>query len=87
MRTLSALILLLIPGLVNASAVYIRVNQLGFRTADFKSAMVFGQQTLPDEFKIINADTGSVVLRGRINPVTGSWGQFDRRRGWSLKIW
>ncbi len=79
MQTLSALILLLVvPAVANASEVYIRVNQLGFGTADFKSAMVFGQQSLPDEFKIINADTGSVVLRGRINPSTGSWGQFDR---------
>ncbi|HEU4508012.1 MAG TPA: glycoside hydrolase family 9 protein [Pyrinomonadaceae bacterium] len=78
MKTLSALILLLIPVMANASEVYIRVNQAGFATVDFKMAMVFGQQSLPGEFRIINADTGAVVLAGRVKPVPGVWGQFDR---------
>ncbi|HKY44972.1 MAG TPA: glycoside hydrolase family 9 protein [Pyrinomonadaceae bacterium] len=56
---------------------YIRVNQLGFAPSDVKTAMVFGGE-LPDEFKIVNATTGVEVFKGKVNPVAGSWGQFDR---------
>ena len=56
---------------------YIRVNQLGFSPIDVKSAIVFGRDSLPEEFSLINVQTGSVVLNGRVNSAAGSWGQFE----------
>ena len=56
---------------------YIRVNQLGFASSDVKTAMVFGDESLPHEFKIINTTNGAEVFKGKLTPVAGSWGQFD----------
>jgi endoglucanase len=57
---------------------YIRVNQLGFAPSDVKSAIVFGRQSLPEEFMVVKPETGAVVFKGKVKPVAGSWGQFDR---------
>ena len=39
--------------------------------------MVFGGESLPHEFKIVNSATGAEVFKGKVTPVAGSWGQFD----------
>ena len=56
---------------------YIRLNQLGFAPNNEKSAIIFSQERLPDQFKVVSVTTGAVVLTGKINPIAGSWGQFD----------
>src|SRR5687767_9319093 len=56
---------------------YIRINQLGFAPLDPKTAMVFGDESLPNEFRIVNTTTGAEVFKGKVAPVAGSWGQFD----------
>ena len=65
------------PSALNLNKPYIRVNQLGFAPSDVKTAMVFGDESLPHEFKIVNSATGAEVFKGKVTPVAGSWGQFD----------
>ena len=57
---------------------YIRVNQLGFTGAGAKTAVVFGTDPLPTEFRIVNADSGAQVFKGKVEPLAGAWGQFAR---------
>jgi len=61
-----------------AQELYIRVNQLGFAPGDVKTAVVFGNEPLPPEFAIVDAATGNIVLRGRLTPARGGWGQFQQ---------
>ena len=62
-----------------AQEVYIRINQLGFAPADVKTAILLGSEPLPAEFRVIDAASGKVVFSGRVNPVSGSWGQFQHQ--------
>src|SRR5688500_18436656 len=59
-----------------AQQLYIRVNQLGFAPADVKTAVVFGREPLPSEFRVVDAASGKVVFAGRVSPIAGGWGQF-----------
>lgn len=61
-----------------AQELYIRVNQLGFAPRDVKTAVVFGSEPLPSEFRIVDAASGKVVLVRTIAPVPEAWGQFQR---------
>ncbi len=56
---------------------FIRVNQLGYRPADPKSAIALGHEPLPQKFVVIDAVTGRIVFEGVAKPVSGRWGQFD----------
>src|SRR5690242_3767722 len=55
---------------------YIRVNQLGFRPHDVKSAVAFGREALPATFRVVDAKTGTVVFTGKAVSLNGSWGEF-----------
>ncbi|HSL55767.1 MAG TPA: glycoside hydrolase family 9 protein [Pyrinomonadaceae bacterium] len=55
---------------------HIRLNQLGFAPGVPKSAIVFSHDPLPEEFRILTID-GSVVFKGRLNPIAGLWGEFN----------
>jgi hypothetical protein len=57
---------------------FIRVNQLGFTLGGAKTAVVFGREPLPAEFRIVNAVSGAQVFKGRVEPISGAWGQFER---------
>jgi hypothetical protein len=57
---------------------FIRVNQLGFTPGGAKTAVVFGREPLPAEFRIVNAVSGAQVFKGRVEPISGAWGQFER---------
>jgi endoglucanase len=59
------------------SGFFIRLNQLGFRPHDIKTAVAFGSEPVPAEFRILNAKTGAVVFTGRTEPVAGRWGEFE----------
>ena len=61
-----------------AQELYIRMNQLGFARADVKTAVIFGAEPLPAEFRIINADSGAQVFKDKVKPIAGGWGQFER---------
>ena len=84
MKTLSRISSLCVLGALCVSVVaqenqlYVRINQLGYRPADVKNAVVFGRQSLPEEFRLLNAATGTVALKGKITPISGTWGEFDR---------
>jgi endoglucanase len=55
---------------------YIRVNEAGFRPHDIKTAVVFGREPLPSEFRVLNAEKGKVAFTGKTQPVAGRWGEF-----------
>ena len=57
---------------------YIRVNQIGFTLAGSKTAVVFGSDPLPAEFRIFNAESGAQVFTGKVDALSGGWGQFAR---------
>ena len=56
---------------------YIRVNQLGFRPHDVKTAVAFGREALPATFRVLDANTGAVAFTGKAVSLNGSWGEFD----------
>jgi endoglucanase len=58
------------------SGLYIRLNEVGFRPHDIKTAVAFGPEPLPAEFRVVNTATGRVVFTGKPAPLSGSWGQF-----------
>ena len=57
---------------------YIRVNQIGFSLGGPKTAVIFGSDPLPSEFRVLNADSGAQVFKGRVEALAGGWGQFAR---------
>lgn len=59
------------------SELYIRVNEVGFRPDDVKTAVAFGRDALPAEFRIVNAASGLVAFTGKTKTVAGRWGEFD----------
>ncbi len=56
--------------------VFIRVNEVGYRPTEVKTAIVLGRETLPTEFRVLNTITGSVAFTGKAVPVPGRWGDF-----------
>lgn len=55
---------------------YIRVNQLGFRPPDVKTAVAFGRESLPATFRVLDANTGAVAFTGKTISLNGNWGDF-----------
>ena len=57
--------------------IFVRLNQLGYRPQDLKSAVAFSRSPLPSKFTIFNARTSQAVFEGASKPLAGRWGQFD----------
>jgi endoglucanase len=78
-RVLVCLVLLIsfTPHVYAQQQSYIRVNQLGFGAASVKTAVIFADDSLPAEFRIVNAGNGATVFVGEVKPLTGGWGQFN----------
>src|SRR5436190_3293317 len=57
--------------------IVIRLNQVGYRSADLKIAIAASHSTLPLKFNVINAETNQSVFAGAIKPITGGWGRYD----------
>lgn len=57
--------------------IFVRLNQLGHRPQDPKSAVAFSRSPLPPKFSIFNARTSQVVFEAATKPLAGRWGQFD----------
>lgn len=70
-------ILTFLAFLIFAPEIHVRLNQIGFAPGEPKTAIVFGRESLPAEFRILNVPAGSTVFTGKINPIAGSWGQFN----------
>ena len=62
---------------ISAQEIFIRVNQLGYKTTDPKLALVFAQGSLPPKFAVIDAATHRSVFQSVIRPIAGHWGEFD----------
>jgi hypothetical protein len=60
-----------------ASAVFIRVNQLGYAPDAPKVAVAFSRGPLATAFQVVTADSGQVVFDGQGRaPAVPAWGQF-----------
>ena len=60
--------------------VFLRVNQVGYKTQDPKIAVAFSEVPLPDRFAVIGVDTDASVFEGRTLRLTGEhWGKFDHQ--------
>jgi endoglucanase len=57
--------------------IFVRLNQLGYRPQDAKSAVAFSRRPLPPKFSIFNARTSQIIFEGATKPLAGRWGQFD----------
>ena len=80
-RLLACLLLLasfVTPVYPQQQQLYIRVNQLGFTRGSAKTAVIFGREPLPSEFRIVNAESGAQIFKGKVEPLAGAWGQFAR---------
>src|ERR1051326_957095 len=62
---------------ISAQEIFIRVNQLGYKTTYPKLALVFAQGSLPPKFAVIDAATHRSVFQSVIRPIAGHWGEFD----------
>src|SRR5690349_920442 len=51
--------------------IFIRVNQLGYSPGDPKSAMAFSRESLPQKFRVIDANTHAVAFDGTSRPIAG----------------
>lgn len=65
------------PALASESAVFIRINQLGYKPADAKIAIAFARGNLQQGFTVVNSATHQSVFSGAVKPISGRWGQFE----------
>lgn len=56
---------------------FVRINQLGYRPQDTKTAVAFARESVPQKFNLIEVTTRQVVFAGTPRPLKGRWGQFD----------
>ncbi len=80
MRSILAVALIL-PACVHAlqaSEIFIRASQIGYRPADAKIAVAFSKSPLPGSFAVVAADTKKVTFEAKSKPVTDTkWGQIE----------
>ncbi len=64
--------------LASAVEIYLRVNQVGYRPGDVKSAIAFSSGPLPGSFSVLDEATKQTVYEGKSKPLNGlRWGQFQ----------
>jgi len=68
----------LVPRVHAQQDIYIRLNQLGFTRESPKTAVIMGAEPLPAEFRVVNAESGAQLFKGRVEPLAGTWGEFER---------
>ncbi len=62
---------------VDSSDVFVRVNQVGYRTDDAKVAVAFSHQSAAESFLVIDAQSGESVYEGEAEPAEAEgWGTF-----------
>ncbi len=59
-------------------AQFVRINQLGYRPSEAKTAIAFSNASLPVQFQLIDASTGKPAFDGRTRTIDETWGRFDR---------
>src|ERR1043166_4253340 len=62
--------------LASDSKVFIRINQLGYRPIDPKSAIAFSRDPLPQRYTVINSQTHQIAFEGAAESISDRWGQF-----------
>src|SRR2546429_1213939 len=67
--------------------IFVRINQLGYRPLDPKSAVAFSREALPEKFNVIDAVTQQVVFEGATKRIAGQWGQFDHHAELDFSAW
>jgi len=76
--------LLLFPAWVGVESgdvseeIYIRINQVGYLNSELKSAILFSNSPIREQFVLINADSEAVILNIKLTESEAeSWGAFD----------
>ena len=64
------------PAADGQSVLFIRVNEVGFRLNDVKTAIAFGHEPLPSDFRLLDPTSGSVAFTGKVVRLNGTWGEF-----------
>ena len=57
-----------LAGLVDSSAVHLRINLLGYLEDDNKLAVVFSHRKVDAEFDVVDSTTGRVIFTGALQP-------------------
>ena len=67
--------------------IFVRVNQLGYRPLEPKSAVAFSRETLPERFNVIDAVTQQIVFEGATKRIAAQWGEFDHHAELDFSAW
>ena len=59
-----------------AAETFLRINQVGYRPSDAKTAVALSTSTLPEKFFVIGRATERIAFEGVARPVSGAWGEF-----------
>ncbi len=61
-----------------AEPIHVRASQIGYLPRDSKLAVAFAAQIVPQEFQVLDAETGRPVWEGQSRPIPGgSWAKFQ----------
>jgi endoglucanase len=61
----------------DAPAVFVRVNQLGYRPGQIKTAIVFADHPFDTAFTVVRVQDGTAALAGRGSAIAASWPGFS----------
>ena len=78
MRLFLLLVALIASPVLQAETIFIRANQLGYRSSDGKIAIAFSSGPLPDSFSLVDSRTGQIVFEDATSRITGRWGKFEQ---------
>lgn len=85
--TLAAACFLLFAEAANAQEIFIRLNQIGFRPNDPKTAVVFSKGPLPETFALVDDAKRTVVFTASLRLTGGKWGEFERHAIADFSSW
>jgi hypothetical protein len=75
---ITELLLMSVATGASADEIYLRVNQVGYRPEDLKSAIAFSSASLPESFAVLDEATLKMVHEGKPVLLAGArWGKFE----------
>lgn len=61
----------------SSTNLFLRANQLGYRTGDAKVAVAFSNSSFINQFQLVEAQSGKEAFTGTHKPVNGAWGRHS----------
>lgn len=78
LKTLLATALLCCTAITHASEIFLRVNQVGYRPSDTKSAIAFSDNKISNTFELREAAAQTLVFAGHpVSLASSNWGHFN----------